>query len=106
MSLAKNPCTRRGFESPHRSYAAFTLRVPVLVILFEPGVEVRRGSMLHARQERVYRLGIPLRFIRGDPGWYHPTGINSLLEKGAGCVGIAPVTQGDIDDLPCLSIAR
>ncbi len=75
----------------------------LFVVPFEAMVQIRRRSMLGLGQPGAHRRGIAPGFAQRAPGrylgWCRATGSDRLLEEGAGSRGVAPRTQGDVDDL-------
>ncbi len=88
-------------EPMHRPHPSLAM----VVIPFEPVVELVRGSVLHIRQPGVYGLRIALRCVGCYARRRSCTRIDGLREAGVGCGAIATIAELHVDDLP-IRIAR
>ncbi len=96
MSLAEIVRTCNLLEAAHRSDAPFQM----LVVPFDPIVQVLRRAMLHIGQERTERLRITLGFVGRDPGRRYATSVDRLLKERVRRCGIPALTEIDVNDLP------
>ncbi len=76
-------------EPTHRAHPSFEM----LVIPFEPVVELFRGSVLHIRQQGVYGLRIALSFVGCYARRRSCTSIDGLREAGVGFGAIATIAE-------------
>ncbi len=106
MPVTEIACATNGFEPAHRSYPPLAQRAPLLVIPFQPVVQIFRGVLLDVWKQRAQGRGVACGFAQRAPGRHlrrgRATRLNGCLEKRLGCDRVAPVAEVDFDDLPVL----
>ncbi len=88
-----------GLERAHRAYPPFKM----LVIPFQPIVQIFRRAMLHVGQESAQGRRIAFCLIRRHLARSYCGGLQGTCEAGFGCSSVTPVAQVDINDLPMFS---
>src|SRR3712207_3755799 len=95
MAAAAGISSPNRLEAPHRSHAAFEM----LMITFQPVVQVFRGSVLRLRKHSAPRGWIARGRIRGAAGRSHRARRDRRLEERVGRSPVTPVAEVHIDDL-------
>jgi hypothetical protein len=98
MPMTEIACATHRFEPAHRPYPPLQM----LLIPFQPVVQVFRRAMLHVGQGSAQGRRVAFGLITRHPRRGHGAGVDGYLEKRLGCGRVAPVAKVDIDDLPVL----
>ncbi len=96
MAATESSCPTNRFKPAHWSDPPFQM----LVIPFQPIVEVFRGAVFDVRQQGAHGRWIAFCLIRRHRARGYCGCLQGACEKGFGCGSVTPVAQVDIDDLP------